>query len=54
MYIENKGQLYLRTVNVAHFNKNSAIVTTGFKPNDKLITSALLNAVEGMNLMVEK
>jgi len=54
VYVENKGKLFMRTVDAAHFNKNTAILTAGFNPNDQLITSALLNAVEGMNLEVER
>jgi RND family efflux transporter MFP subunit len=53
VYVENNGELNMRNVNIAHFNKNTAIVIDGIEPEDRLITSGLLNAAEGMRLKVE-
>ena len=53
VYVENEGVLRKRDVQIVHFNKNDALITSGIEANDALITSSLLYAVDGLELNVE-
>lgn len=53
LIVENNSRLFIRSVSLAYKDKNYVYVESGLQPEDRLITSALSNPINGLELRVQ-